>query len=104
MRLRKFLFIICLITLISYSYAQITTGEIKPQKKIIQNNKIYDGYSDFTLRDNNVDYKQYVGLKVFFPGTYTYGFFKDESEYTIKGPLYFIIKDVLYDNDSKKIL
>lgn len=97
--------IILLITISALnSKAQITTGNIKLTEKPSNNIKVYDGFSDFKLQSSDFDYAQYIGLKVFFPGKYTYGFFEGESEYTISGPIYFTIKDIIYGEDSKMIL
>jgi hypothetical protein len=86
------------------SQAQITTSEIKIKEKPIPNSIKYDGISDFKYQKNEINYKQYIGLKVYFPSSYTYNFFKGESEYTVDGPIYFTIEDVIFGDESKKIL
>ncbi len=89
---------------LSYSSAQITSTEIKPIEKPIEKTKSYDGVSDFQIQERYIDYKQYIGLKIYVPANYTYGFFEGNSGFPVKGPVYFTIKDVIFGKESEEVI
>jgi len=90
MNFRKFLFLSLTILWASTSFSQVTTEEIEVRKNQVEEvPKVYDGFSDFELQQRDIDNKQYIGQKVYFPD------FVQELNYSRKQKAYFIITDIV---------
>lgn len=111
---RLLLALIIILFSTSFTKAQLTSATIQYKDKVKEKPKVYDGVSDFKYQDNPSDYKQYLGLQVYFPDTSVSFVIKDKQgrkyldhmEYVthakIIKPSYFTIFTILIGDDIDK--